>query len=151
MIPNNEPVKKISVGGVIYQDGKFLLIKWKSQGTTELPKGTVEPNETLEEAALREVLEETGYKGRIIDKLNTFNHVFTWHDGITYDKTVHYFLMVLDENKKFRHKRQSNEDFVNKWVAIDEAEGQLTHSDTKEAVRIACALLERQIDEGLHA
>jgi 8-oxo-dGTP pyrophosphatase MutT (NUDIX family) len=138
---NSDPVKKISAGGVVYHNGKFLLIKWKSEGTVELPKGTVETGETLEDAALREVLEETGYKGKIIDKLNTFNHVFTWHDGVTYDKTVHYFLMLLDDDKKFRHQRQENEDFINKWVPIHDAEQQLTHSDTKEAVRLAIASL----------
>lgn len=138
---SNDPVKKISAGGVVYHNGKFLLIKWKSEGTVELPKGTVETGESLEDAAIREVFEETGYKGRIINKLNTFNHVFTWHDGVTYDKTVHYFLMLLDDEKKFRHKRQDNEDFINKWVPIRDAEQQLTHSDTKEAVRLAIARL----------
>lgn len=127
-MPNSDPIKKTSAGGVIFHDGKFLLIKWKSQGTVELPKGTVEAGETLKEAALREVLEETGYKARIIEKLNTFNHVFTWHDGVTYDKTVHYFLMHLEDEKKHQHQRQDNEDFVNKWVPIAEAERQLTHS-----------------------
>lgn len=138
---SNDPVKKTSAGGVVYQNGKFLLIKWKSEGTVELPKGTVETGESLEEAAIREVFEETGYKGKIIDKLNTFNHVFTWHDGVTYDKTVHYFLMLLDDDKKFRHQRQDNEDFINRWVPIHDAEQQLTHSDTKEAVRLAIASL----------
>lgn len=142
---SNDPVKKTSAGGVVYHNGKFLLIKWKSEGTVELPKGTVETGESLEEAAIREVFEETGYKGRIINKLNTFNHVFTWHDGVTYDKTVHYFLMLLDDEKKFRHQRQDNEDFINKWVPIHDAEQQLTHSDTKEAIRLAIANLESKV------
>lgn len=140
-MPSDNPIQKTSAGGVVHHDGKFLLIKWKSEGTVELPKGTVETGESLEEAAIREVFEETGYKGRIINKLNTFNHVFTWHDGVTYDKTVHYFLMLLDDEKKFRHQRQDNEDFINKWVPIHDAEQQLTHSDTKEAVRLAIARL----------
>lgn len=144
---STNPVKKISAGGVVYHNGKFLLIKWKSEGTVELPKGTVEVGESLEEAAVREVLEETGYRVRIIDKLNTFRHTFTWHDDVTYDKTIHYFFMYLDADRKFRHNRKDNEDFVNKWVPIRNAEQQLTHSDTKEAVRLAIMRLESSVYE----
>lgn len=142
-MPNSEPIKKISAGGVVFHNGKFLLIRWKSQNTIELPKGTVKRNETLEQTAQREVLEETGYKTAVVDVLNTFNYTFTWHDGITYDKTVHYFLMALVDEKKYRHHRQENEDFINTWVAIDNAEEKLTHSDAKEAVRMALSILKR--------
>ncbi|HRQ86508.1 MAG TPA: NUDIX domain-containing protein [Candidatus Saccharibacteria bacterium] len=137
----NEPVKKVSAGGVIYHEGKFLVIKWKSQNTIELPKGTVEAGETIEEAALREVFEETGYKASIVKPLNTFQHVFTWTDGITYDKTIHYFLLSLSINKKFKHNRQGNEDFVNLWVSTEDAEKKLSHPDTQEAVRMALELI----------
>lgn len=133
----SEPVKKVSAGGVIYHEGKFLLIKWKSQNTVELPKGTVEAGETIEEAALREVFEETGYKAKIVKPLNTFQHVFTWTDGVTYDKTIHYFLLKLSVDKKFKHNRQDNEDFVNLWVPAKDAEAKLSHPDTQDAVRLA--------------
>lgn len=139
----NEPVKKVSAGGVIYHEGKFLLIKWISQRTVELPKGTVEKGESIEEAALREVFEETGYKAAIVKPLNTFQHVFTWNDGITYDKTIHYFLLNLSIDKKFKHQRQNNEDFVNVWVPVKKAEAKLTHPDTKEAIRLALESFEQ--------
>ncbi|MFF6951788.1 NUDIX hydrolase [Streptomyces iakyrus] len=132
-----DPVKKVSAGGVVVHEGKILLIKWRSQNTIELPKGTVENGETLEQAALREVFEETGYKCRISGRLNTFRHIFTWHDGVTYDKTIHYFLMCLEDERKYQNRREEGEDFVNKWVDADIAEGQLTYSDAKDAARLA--------------
>lgn len=131
------PIKKKSAGGVIFHDGKFLLIKWKSENTVELPKGTIEKGESIEEAAIREVFEETGYKSRVICPLNSFQHIFTWHDGNTYDKTIHYFLLELEEKKKFKHRRQANEDFINMWVPIEEAADKVTYSDSKDALRMA--------------
>ena len=56
-------IEAISCGGVVIFRGKILLlyknIKNKYEGWV-LPKGTVEPGETHEETALREVLEECG-------------------------------------------------------------------------------------------
>ena len=59
-------IEAISCGGVVIFRGKILLlyknIKNKYEGWV-LPKGTVEPGETHEETALREVLEEKRFPG----------------------------------------------------------------------------------------
>ena len=54
-------VKRVSAGGVVYHKGKYLVIKWGSEKTTELPKGTIELGENPEQACVRELKEETGY------------------------------------------------------------------------------------------
>ncbi len=58
----------VTVDGVIIKNGKVLLIKRKNEpfkGRWALPGGFVEYGETVEEAALREVKEETGMDARI--------------------------------------------------------------------------------------
>jgi 8-oxo-dGTP pyrophosphatase MutT (NUDIX family) len=56
-----------TVATVLEQDGKFLLVEELSQGHRVLnqPAGHLEPNESLIEAAAREVLEETGWHAEI--------------------------------------------------------------------------------------
>ncbi len=57
-----------------------------------LPKGHVEPGETTEQAAVREVEEETGISGEILATLGTIDFWFI-ADGRRVHKTVHHFLM----------------------------------------------------------
>jgi 8-oxo-dGTP pyrophosphatase MutT (NUDIX family) len=48
-------------GGVVVRDGAVMLL-WRNNGAVRLPKGHVEPDETLAACALREVREETGLR-----------------------------------------------------------------------------------------
>lgn len=62
------------VGVLIIQDQKILLthrIKGEQIGVWEVPAGHIKESETSEEAALREVREETGLQIKIIRKLGT--------------------------------------------------------------------------------
>jgi len=141
----SSPIRKVSSGGVIYHNGKVLVIHWLSQKTIELPKGSVEPGETLEQTCIRELREETGYDVKVIAPLNTYRHVFDWHDGNTYDKTIHYFLCELAHPTKHKPKRTAVEDFRNQWVPIGQVEAKLTHEDSQEAVREAVRFLQEGI------
>lgn len=58
-----------------------------------LPKGHVEPGETDEDTAVREVMEETGIRGAVVGKLGTIDFWFV-ADGRRIHKTVHHFLLV---------------------------------------------------------
>jgi len=57
-----------------------------------LPKGHLEAGETAEQAAIREVQEETGIHGRILAPLGTIDFWFV-ADGRRIHKTVHHFLL----------------------------------------------------------
>lgn len=61
---------------------------------TRLPKGIVEPGETPEGAALREVEEETGLVGRVVAPLGTIDYTYQ-EQGVEVAKQVHFFLMEL--------------------------------------------------------
>ena len=88
-----------SAGGVVVRpgpDGAEILLASRRTRKGDLvwglPKGLVEEGESPEEAALREVREETGHAGTIRDSLGSISYWFVW-DGERVKKTVHFFLM----------------------------------------------------------
>jgi ADP-ribose pyrophosphatase YjhB (NUDIX family) len=70
-------------------------------GKWDLPKGKIEKGESLEQAALREVEEETGLKELILEKFinNTF-HIYTERNGEKILKTTYWFKMTYVGNEK---------------------------------------------------
>ncbi|MHB0996426.1 MAG: NUDIX hydrolase [Elusimicrobiales bacterium] len=84
-----------SAGGVIVEDGRVLLIQMrnlKGEKVWTFPKGHIDPGETAEQAAVREVLEETGWQCAITSELCTARYSFT-RDGEPVNKDVRWFLM----------------------------------------------------------
>jgi 8-oxo-dGTP diphosphatase len=91
-------IKQISAGGVIYRrtesDLEVALISVRSGQAWCLPKGIVDKGETTEQTAIREVREETGLTGRIVDSLGDINYWYYVKDeNIKCRKTVHFYLM----------------------------------------------------------
>ena len=81
-----------AAGGLVKNtDNKYLFIK--RFGIWDLPKGKVELNESLIEAAIREVSEETGVRGlRICEQIQTTNHIYKLED-ILILKCTYWYLM----------------------------------------------------------
>lgn len=94
--PGPRPRLEFSAGGVVVDDrGQFLLIRardLRNRPVWTLPKGTLAPGETSEQAALREVQEETGYHCELVRKLEAVTYWFQ-RDGQRIKKTVTWFLM----------------------------------------------------------
>jgi len=89
-------MKEISAGGVVYRtvDGKLEIQMIQDRyGKISLPKGKMEPGETIEQTALREIVEETGITGRIIAPLDTIKYQYTTQSNEVVDKEVHYYLV----------------------------------------------------------
>jgi len=66
----------VVAGVVVKQDGKYLLVQEKkpsAYGLWNLPAGHVEEGQTIEEAAIKEAKEETGYNVELIRKLGIFH------------------------------------------------------------------------------
>lgn len=90
--------EEFSAGGVIFKfDGgpKVLLCYQKKLSGTKvfcLPKGHIESGESIVDAALREVFEETGVTAEIIKPLSSICYIFL-QSGEKIKKTVHFFLM----------------------------------------------------------
>ncbi|NPB06688.1 MAG: NUDIX hydrolase [Aquificae bacterium] len=90
-------IRQLSAGGVLFKDGQVLLIKNPS-GVWTFPKGLVEKGEKPEETALREVYEETGVKGRVLDYLGEISYWFNLK-GEKVFKRVKYYLMEYEEGE----------------------------------------------------
>lgn len=87
--------QEVSAGGLVFRRGggrfEVLLIRDRFHYWT-LPKGHLDPGETPAQAALREIVEETGIEGRIVSELPTTQYEFFHRDGRV-TKTVRYFLV----------------------------------------------------------
>ena len=85
------PEVEICAGGVVFKDGKVVSLRRKN-GVWLMPKGHVDPGESLEEAATREVWEETGLVVRVGAPLGETEYSYT-EDGVDHRKRVSWFYM----------------------------------------------------------
>lgn len=128
-----------TAGGVIFHDDLVLLIRSESRNSYSLPKGRVEPGESLEQTAIREVQEETGYFTKIVQLIDTMIFEFD-KDGEHFRKSVAYYLLELADKSDPKPNLQEGEDFENFWVKPDEALGLLTYSDARDVLQQAISL-----------
>ncbi|MGB0387140.1 MAG: NUDIX hydrolase [Ardenticatenaceae bacterium] len=128
-------------GVVINQRGEVLLLERympREEGLrheVRLPKGHIEANETVEQAALREVCEESGYCDlQIITSLGSHTTTFQFRDALI-TRLEYYFLMRLrrDENSGTQFDPDSEEQlFKVRWATnFEEAEQLLTYPSEK--------------------
>ena len=90
--------KAVSCGGVVIYRKKILLLYKNYRNRYEgwvLQKGTVEKGENHRETAIREVREETGVTGKIIDYIDKSEYSFNTPSG-TVNKEVYWYLMTAD-------------------------------------------------------
>jgi 8-oxo-dGTP diphosphatase len=130
--------EKISAGGVAHRTNggaiEIALIKTSSEGRWQLPKGIIDPGETPEIAALREVREEAGIDCEILEKLDVIDYWFVDRFGdepIRTHKYVHFFNMRYITGDIADH---DDEVFESRWVEIETAVTMLAFSTEKEIV-----------------
>ncbi|MBW5444909.1 NUDIX domain-containing protein [Cohnella sp. CFH 77786] len=92
-------MKEIAAGGLVYRkrgDAVEIQIIEDRFGKITLAKGRMEPGETVEQTALREIEEETGISGRIVEPLQVIRYQYEAEGRGKIDKEVHYFLVEAD-------------------------------------------------------
>jgi 8-oxo-dGTP pyrophosphatase MutT (NUDIX family) len=125
-----------AAGGVVVQNNHILVLRRPSRKEIRLPKGHIEPGESRQETAQREVAEESGYVDlEIVDDLGHQIVEFDYRDKHVV-RNESYFVMRLKSPRQIErttHERQ----FVPDWVSWDVALSQLTFEAEREWVRRA--------------
>jgi ADP-ribose pyrophosphatase YjhB (NUDIX family) len=112
------------VGAVIGRRDRRGRLLWS------LPKGHIEPGESAEQAAIREVAEETGITGRIVGQLGTIDFWFM-ADGRRVHKTVHHYLLRAEGGEL---SDADVEVTAVAWVPLDEIGSRLAYDDERALV-----------------
>ncbi len=85
--------REFSAGGIVFNNqGQVLVTQHSRNKHWSFPKGLIDPGQTTEEAALREVREEGGIVAEIIGKVGYSKYVYTFEEEKIF-KVVTYFLM----------------------------------------------------------
>ncbi|HQE94240.1 MAG TPA: NUDIX domain-containing protein [Anaerolineae bacterium] len=120
-----------------------LLLIRPARDEVRLPKGHIEPEESAADAALREVVEETGYDDiEIVADLGEQWIAFPLGDKIV-RRTEHYFLMRARSLHQTERPRLDEQQFFTIWVPWNEAITHLTFEVEQEWIRRARQRLER--------
>jgi len=134
-----------AAGGVIARAERVLVLRWPSRDEVRLPKGHVEPGETVREAALREASEETGYLDLdIVADLGRQRVAFE-DRGRRVVRTERYYLMVVPGGGP-EPRGDGEAKFDPAWLGWDEALETLTFEAEREWLRRA----RRVVGDGWH-
>lgn len=132
-----------SAGGVVVRGEEIVVIvptRRASDGSKvlALPKGHIDPGESEEQAAAREVREETGVVGALVHGLGESRYWYR-REGQTIPKSVTFFLFEYVEGDTADHDDEVEEA---RWIPLAQAERELTHAAEREIVARAAAYLE---------
>lgn len=106
----------------------ILLLFRANRNDWSFPKGHVELGETGEEAAIREVLEETGLSVEKLSPLTMMNYVHPNGNPILLE-----MFLTRSTDDDFLKKEHEGDDFL--WVNFMDVEGKLTHRNTQDWFR----------------
>ena len=102
-----------------------------------LPKGHLEEGETAEDAAIREVEEETGIRGRVVAPLGTIDYWFVAEDRRIH-KTVHHYLLEAAGGELSDADLEVDEVA---WVPLGELGARLAYAGERRLAETAAGLL----------
>ena len=141
--------REFSAGGAVVcrREGRWWLAVIEPQSTgqgkkyvTALPKGLVDRNERPEQAAVREVKEETGVDAELIAKLSDIRYMYvrSWGNRQRVFKVVSFYLLRYQDGEigdigpemRIEVRRAA-------WLELEEAPRRLTHRGEREVARLA--------------
>lgn len=127
-------VDTIPYAAIIARRNRAGRIEWC------LPKGHLEAGETAEQAALREVAEETGIHGRIIRHLASIDYWFSGADRRVH-KVVHHYLMGYVSGTITVENDPDHEAEEAAWMPLQDLTRHLAYPNERRLVTLALDLL----------
>jgi 8-oxo-dGTP diphosphatase len=119
----------LAAGGVVVRDGLVALVHRPRYDDWTLPKGKLDDGESFEDAALREVEEETGLHARLVRELPSVNYEVRGRP-----KVVRYWLMEVESDEGFVANDEVDEV---RWVEPAEARALLTYDRDRDVLAAA--------------
>ena len=147
--------RETSAGGLIWRRGdeaqgsfEVVLVRPAGKSTWVLPKGHVEPGESLLDAALREANEESGLKVEADQVLGQVSYLYSWRErpnqpATRIFKRVHFYLMRCVGGDPSAHDREIDEVV---WVSIDDALSRASHKSERDLIAKARTTLRSRAD-----
>jgi 8-oxo-dGTP diphosphatase len=141
--------REFSAGGVLVRivAGRPHLAairpQGKPEGTWVLPKGNIDPGERPAETALREVLEETGVEGRLVEKLGDVRYVYS-RRGAQVFKIVSFFLLRAGRGRIGEIDESMRVEVADaRWLPLDDAPRLLAYGGEREMAEKARDIVSR--------
>ena len=116
-----------AAGGVVMRDGQVAVVHRPRYDDWTLPKGKLDSGESFEEAAVREVEEETGVRGVLVRELPA-----TTYNVAGRQKVVRYWLMDVENEGSFVPNDETDQ---LRWVTPGEALRLLTYDRDRDVMR----------------
>lgn len=140
--------RELSAGGVLVRRirGRPHLAAIRPQGKPAglwaLPKGNLDPGEGPAETAVREVWEETGVRGRLVEKLGDVKYTYTRREGARVFKIVSFYLLIAGRGRIGAiEERMRVEVAEARWLPLDEAPRLLAYGGERQMAKEALARL----------
>jgi 8-oxo-dGTP pyrophosphatase MutT (NUDIX family) len=136
-------IREFSSGGLVIRNMRgrpHLAVVRLRDGILALPKGHPEKGESSQEAALREVQEETGLEARPVEKLGDIRYWYA-RDGDRVLKVVSFFLFRYRCGRLEDHDHEVEEAL---WIPLDDAPERLAYKSEKEIAQTALSRLAQE-------
>jgi 8-oxo-dGTP diphosphatase len=139
----SQTTAEYSAGGVVFRPTEsgyeFVAVQRARHGDWSLPKGHIEAGESKEEAAIREVKEETGIEARIVGDLQEVVYFYRRSkEGLT-RKSVQYYLMEALTDELGGPNWEVSE---SRWVDMTKADSLLSYANDKATIGLALKALD---------